>query len=142
MCILISFYEIFPMGVFNDDGFVAKIPDGRGIRHYEEVYACREIDGVHDGNGDAGIIPTSGYVQVSMLTGTTCNDDAYSDFDDHWTEYTLMGDTLEIEYLPGTFAVMKLARRHDVDAEDEPHKDLHGNVYMHRVLDARIKLKN
>jgi hypothetical protein len=142
MCILINFYEILPAGMFSEEGFVAKIPDGRGIRHYDDVCACYETTNANE--DELLVIPTSGYVQVSLMTGSTCDSNTHVEFEDHWEEYALVcdEDILDVEYLPGIHAIVRLGRRYDIDVENielEPHKDLDGHIYTHHVLGACIK---
>lgn len=144
MCIIVSFYEVLPAGTFHEEGNVGRIPDGRGIRHYDEHYACRESSSASPAS-DPVIVPTRGYVQISPCTGTTCDDDAYPHFEDAWQEYAIAShndiDILDIEYLPGTYASIEFTRRHDIDVENienEPHKDINGDVYIWRLTNVHI----
>ena len=107
----ISFYEVFEPGTWVPGGWIEGLPDGRGIRHYDD----------NEDNTHVRVIPKKGLIQLSDESG-----------DSEWTEYNTSEYTqLEIKYDTAKITIMFAKRITDTD---DVHVDLYGAVYEYSAL--------
>jgi len=152
MCFIISFWEIFPAGSWISGGWIGGLPDGRGIRHYNEFMVCNGKE-IHD--FAERVVPNSGYLQIeSIVNCEDLNDPSGADIrfeneedhtdntkiaEDTWQEYELTGTPL-------TFICTRLGINHTMtittkpkEKEDEdPHKYIDGTLYRFCVEEITV----
>lgn len=136
MCILVSFYEVFPPGTYNEGGWVGTIPDGRGIRHYDEFYVCW----IHDTHKiHANVVPNAGMIQIE----TECDDGDGDDDGDTWTEYDISRSGTTIVLQHRQFDVFISLQQRNIDGENlehEPHTSPDSEeIYLYTVSNITVR---
>jgi hypothetical protein len=89
MCLTVNFYEVFAPGTWVTGGWIEGIPNGRGIRHYDDVSVCQNTPRHLD--PDVVVIPNAGLVQIERDHTCTHHSGTWvdGDGDDAWYEYDL-----------------------------------------------------
>jgi len=107
----ISFYEVFVPGTWEEGGWIEGLPDGRGIRHYDES----------DSDIHVRVVPSKGLIQLLDEKDNS-----------EWVEYDVAeAERLEITYGNATITILFTKRVID---DDDPHKDVYGNIYEYSAL--------
>lgn len=139
MCVIVNFYEVFAPGTFHTDGWIGEIPDGRGIRHYDEFYACCNSSmNLQELQAGENVIPNSGFIEVE--SDRSCGNQNLPDTENSWNEYR--AHTTQILANHGPYKVIIHLKNRAIDGEDidnEPHKaSITDEVYIYSIRDIQV----